>query len=118
MGMDDRIAKDRFAAVVAEEGWDAGERYLAEHHPEADRAACREAVRAELAHEARASLVVTIVAASAPVTTVACYYLFAKGLQPITGVLAYLMVLILIGLIGLGILGAFADHVRAKTRAR
>lgn len=114
--MDPRI-KDALAVVVADRGWAAGEAWLAEHHAGETFTPYRDAIRAEFAHEARASLISAVVSLAGPVVAIACYYLFAKGLQPISGMLAYVMVLILIGLIALGILGAWQAHVQAKRLA-
>ena len=117
MSVDPQI-KNRYAVVVATEGWNAAETWLHQQHPDAELATYRDTVRAELADEHRASLVVAIAGVASPILVIACYYLFAKGVQPIAGKLAILMVLVLVGIIALGIFGAASDHLRSKALTR
>jgi VIT1/CCC1 family predicted Fe2+/Mn2+ transporter len=113
----DRVVKDRLAAVVALEGWAKAEAWLAEHHPDETLATYRERIRTEFGDEARASMISAGVALAGPIVVIASYYLFAKGLQPISGTMSTVMVLLIIGLIALGILGAWQAHLRARLLA-
>lgn len=110
----DATIKNRLAVIVANQGWQAATAWLEQHHPGQAFAPYRERIATEFAFERRASLISAVVSLAGPVVAVASYHLFAKGLQPISGPMAWLMALILIGLIALGILGAWQAHLQAK----
>ncbi|MDA3960044.1 MAG: hypothetical protein PF961_04570 [Planctomycetota bacterium] len=109
---------NQFAAIVMHKGWGDAETWLREHHGECDVAAIRTRLQAELRFEAKVSLVVLIVSVVAPILVIASYYLFAAGLQAVTGRMAMLLVLVIVGIIALGGFAAWQSMTRCKVMAR